>query len=89
MIWNEKPRLPPPVARSLRNRTVVSAETTATTNITGFLARLLRIELPEGAADGGNKDASVHDARGFGLAHCEAPVASVNGREHMLVSRAK
>jgi hypothetical protein len=37
-ICSEKPRLPLPVTRSRRNRTVVSVETTATTNITGFLA---------------------------------------------------
>ena len=40
MIWNVKPRPSPPVTTSFRNRTVVSRETTATTNITGFLARL-------------------------------------------------
>ncbi|MEY9166564.1 hypothetical protein ABIE78_004683 [Sinorhizobium fredii] len=37
-IWNEKPMFPPPVIRSRRSRTVVKAETTATTNITGFRA---------------------------------------------------
>src|ERR1700728_1634070 len=37
MIWKVKPRLDPPVARSRRKITVVSAATTSTTNITGFL----------------------------------------------------
>src|SRR5882672_8643935 len=37
MIWNVKPRLAPPVTRSRRKITVVSAATTSTTNITGFL----------------------------------------------------
>src|ERR1700678_219806 len=37
MIWKVKPRLSPPVTRSRRKITVVSAATTSTTNITGFL----------------------------------------------------
>src|SRR5712672_2047351 len=37
MIWNVKPRLAPPVTRSRRKITVVSAATTSTTNITGLL----------------------------------------------------
>src|SRR6202167_2139196 len=37
MIWKVKPRLAPPVTRSRRKITVVSAATTSTTNITGFL----------------------------------------------------
>src|ERR1700689_2626339 len=37
MIWKVKPRLDPPVARARRKITVVSAATTSTTNITGFL----------------------------------------------------
>src|SRR6202034_2025617 len=37
MIWKVKPRLAPDVARSRRKITVVSAATTSTTNITGFL----------------------------------------------------
>src|SRR6185437_2950697 len=37
MIWNVNPRLAPPVTRSRRKMTVVSAATTSTTNITGFL----------------------------------------------------
>src|SRR6267378_4933978 len=37
MIWKVKPRFPPPVTRSRRKITVVSAATTSTTNITGFL----------------------------------------------------
>ena len=36
MIWKVKPRLAPPVNRSRRNRIVVSAATTSTTNITGL-----------------------------------------------------
>src|SRR5581483_6407349 len=36
MIWKVKPRCAPPVARSRRKITVVSAATTSTTNITGF-----------------------------------------------------
>jgi hypothetical protein len=39
LICSEKPRLAPPVNRSRRKRIVVSVETTATTNITGFLER--------------------------------------------------
>ena len=38
MIWNVKPRFSPPVTRSRRKITVVSAATTSTTNMTGFLA---------------------------------------------------
>src|SRR3984957_2419732 len=38
MIWKVKPRLSLPVTRSRRKITVVSAATTSTTNITGFLA---------------------------------------------------
>ena len=37
-LEREAESLPLPMTRSLTNRTVVSAETTATTNITGFLA---------------------------------------------------
>src|SRR5262249_55633220 len=37
MIWKVKPRCSPPVARSCRKITVVSAATISTTNITGFL----------------------------------------------------
>ena len=37
MIWKVKPRLAPPVTRSRRKITVVSAATISTTNITGFL----------------------------------------------------
>src|SRR4030088_1808789 len=37
MIWKVKPRLSPPVTRSRRKITVVSAATISTTNITGFL----------------------------------------------------
>src|SRR6266478_4405643 len=37
MIWKVKPRLAPPVTRSRRKITVVSAATTSTTNITGLL----------------------------------------------------
>src|SRR3984957_838906 len=37
MIWKVNPRLDPPVTRSRRKITVVSAATTSTTNITGFL----------------------------------------------------
>src|SRR5579859_1185120 len=37
MIWKVKPRLAPPVKRSRKNITVVSAATASTTNITGFL----------------------------------------------------
>src|SRR5882757_5561564 len=37
MIWKVKPRFPPPVTRSRRKITVVSAATTSTTNITGLL----------------------------------------------------
>src|ERR1700733_4517105 len=37
VIWKVKPRLDPPVTRSRRKITVVSAATTSTTNITGFL----------------------------------------------------
>ncbi len=40
IIWKEKPRSPAPVRMSLRNRLVVRTETTATTNITGFLANV-------------------------------------------------
>src|SRR5688572_5449763 len=36
MIWNVKPRFAPPVTRSRRKMTVVSAATTSTTNITGL-----------------------------------------------------
>src|SRR5262249_7265704 len=36
MIWKVKPRLAPPVTRSRRKITVVSAATISTTNITGF-----------------------------------------------------
>jgi hypothetical protein len=36
IIWNEKPRLAPPVARSLRNSPVVRTATTSTTNMTGL-----------------------------------------------------
>ncbi len=44
-IWNEKPILAPPVATSFSKRTVVSSETTATTNMTGLRARLLGLSL--------------------------------------------
>src|SRR6185369_4132020 len=37
MIWNVNPRFAPPVTRSRRKMTVVSAATTSTTNITGLL----------------------------------------------------
>src|ERR1700686_2904594 len=37
MIWKVKPRLAPPVTKSRRKITVVSAATTSTTNITGLL----------------------------------------------------
>ena len=37
MIWKVKPRLAPPVTRSRRKITVVSAATISTTNITGLL----------------------------------------------------
>jgi hypothetical protein len=38
MIWKVKPRpSPPPITRLRRKITVVSAATTSTTNITGFL----------------------------------------------------
>src|SRR5260370_14499557 len=37
MIWKVKPRLAPPVTRSRRKITDVSAATISTTNITGFL----------------------------------------------------
>jgi len=37
MIWNVNARCSPPVARSRRKMTDVSAATTSTTNITGFL----------------------------------------------------
>ena len=37
MIWKVKPRFAPPVTRSRRKITVVSAATTSTTNITGLL----------------------------------------------------
>src|ERR1700760_2676128 len=37
MIWKVKPRCSPPVTRSRRKITVVSAATISTTNITGFL----------------------------------------------------
>src|SRR6266567_8073851 len=37
MIWKVKPRFAPPVTRSRRKITVVSAATISTTNITGFL----------------------------------------------------
>src|SRR5579883_2041784 len=36
LIWKAKPRLPPPVTRSLRKSSVVSAATISTTNITGL-----------------------------------------------------
>src|SRR6202047_374780 len=41
MIWKVKPRLAPPVTRSRRKITVVSAATTSTTNITGLLIMIL------------------------------------------------
>src|SRR6202158_4187279 len=41
MIWKVKPRLAPPVTRSRRKITVVSAATTSTTNITGLLIMTL------------------------------------------------
>src|SRR5688572_11721456 len=37
MIWNVNPRFAPPVTKSRRKMTVVSAATTSTTNITGLL----------------------------------------------------
>ncbi len=50
-------------------RTVVSAETVATTNMTGFLGKRPGVKLLESGAHGRNEDARIHDARGFCLAH--------------------
>ena len=45
LIWNENAESPAPVTRSRRNRSVVSAATTSTTNITGLRTSSARVEL--------------------------------------------
>ena len=57
MIWKVKPRCsPPPVSRSRRKITVVSAATISTTNITGFLIISARVELDERLPDRRQQD---------------------------------
>ena len=62
-IWNSKPSWPPPVTRSRIRMTVVSAVTTSSTNITGFLISVARIELDEGLADRRHDDLRIEQRR--------------------------
>ena len=89
MIWKLKPRLPAPVARSRRKRTVVRSATTSTTNITGLRiigrgSSLPKAEPSAGTTISGAKQGGLgsgHDEfRSEGLAGRASPDARRRGR---------